>query len=154
MQLQLPIFPEQTKLINSSIGFFNKDDFIFYLHNGSPIFCHAKSDRNSYRYILANLVVNNMCGCSELSRALGINVKNVQRYVKDLREHGMGYFFNREDNRGQCHKFTTDKQAQAQKLLDTGYSQQRTAKELNISESAIRYHLREGNLKKNYSHHQ
>ncbi|NEW85346.1 MAG: hypothetical protein GZ094_23695 [Mariniphaga sp.] len=152
MQLQLPIFPGQTKLINSSIGFFSKDDFIFYLHNGSPIFCHAKGDRNSYRYILANLVVNNMCGCSELSKALGINAKNVQRYVKDLREHGMGYFFNREDNRGQCHKFTIDKQAQAQKLLDTGYSQQRTAKELGISESAIRYHLREGNLKKNRSH--
>lgn len=154
MQLQLPIFPEQTKLINSSIGFFNKDDFIFYLHNGSPIFCHAKDDRNSYRYVLANLVVNNMCGCSELSKALGINVKNVQRYAKDLRAHGMGYFFNREDNRGQCHKFTIDKQAQAQKLLDTGYSQQRTAKELGISESAIRYHLREGNLKKNRSHNQ
>src|SRR5450759_4248674 len=68
MQLQLAIFPERTKLINSSIGFYAKDDFVYYLHNGSPIFCHAKEDRNSYRYILANLVVNNICTCSEISK--------------------------------------------------------------------------------------
>lgn len=67
---------------------------------------------------------------------------------------GMGYFFNREDNRGQCHKFTTDKKAQAQELLDTGYSQQRTAKKLWISEIAIRYHLRAGSFKKKFNSNQ
>jgi hypothetical protein len=44
MQMQLPIFPTSTKLINNSIGVFEKDDFIYYLHNGSPIFCHGKDD--------------------------------------------------------------------------------------------------------------
>jgi len=148
MQLQLAIFPEQTKLINSSIGFYSKEDFVYYLHNGSPIFCHSKEDRDSYRYILANLVINNMCTCSEISKALGIHVKNVQRYTKDLREKGMGFFFNREDNRGQCHKFTPTIQSEAQRLIDEGYSQQMTAKKLGISESAIRYHIRDGKLKK------
>jgi predicted transcriptional regulator len=149
MQLQLPFFPENTKLINSSIGFFIKDDFVYYLHNGSPIFCHEKDNRDSYRYILANLVVNNMCTCSEISKALGINIKNVQRYTKDLRTHGMSYFFNREDNRGQCHKFTSEKQTQAQELIDKGFSQQQVAKALEISEGAIRYHIRDGKIKKN-----
>lgn len=149
MQLQLAIFPERTKLINSSIGFYAKDDFVYYLHNGSPIFCHSKEDRNSYRYILANLVVNNMCTCSEISKALGIQVKNVQRYTKDLRTKGMGYFFNREDNRGQCHKFTSAVQSEAQRLLDNGYSQQMAARKVGLSEAAIRYHVRDGKLKKN-----
>lgn len=149
MQLQIPIFPDQTKLINSFIGFYAKDGFVYYLHNGSPIFCHAKEDRNSYRYIIANLVVNNMCSCSEISKSLGIQGKNVQRYAKDLRTKGMSYFFNREDNRGQCYKFTTSIQMEAQSLLNKGYSQQYVAKELGLSESAIRYHIRNGKLKKN-----
>lgn len=146
--MQLPIFPEETKLVNSSIGIYSKEDFVYYLHNGSPIFCHGRSDRNSYRYILANLVVNDMCSCSEISRALGIQVKNVQRYAKALRTKGMGWFFNREDGRGQCYKFTRSKQEEAQELLNKGYSGQQTAKAIGVSESAIRYHLRAGTIKK------
>lgn len=153
MQQQLPFYPEKTKLINSYIGFFIKDDVVYYLYDGSPIFCHDKSNRDSYRYILANMVVNNLCSCSEISKALGINVKNVQRYAQDLRKHGMNYFFNREDNRGQCYKFTIEKQTQAQELLDSGMSQQKVAKTLNISEASIRYHIRDGKLKKNSTAH-
>jgi len=51
MQHQLPLFPESTKLVNCSVGIFTKEEFVYYLHNDSPVFCHAKDDRNSYRYI-------------------------------------------------------------------------------------------------------
>jgi transposase len=148
MQMQLPIFPEQTKLINSSVGFFCKDDFVFYLHNGSPVYCHGKNDLNTYRYIMANLVTTRLCTISELSRALGVHVKNIQRYKKALEEKGTSWFFNREDNRGQCHKMKEDKITQAQELLNEGYSQKGAAKQLGVSEGAIRYHLRGGALKK------
>jgi hypothetical protein len=148
MQHQLPIFPETTKLVNASIGIYNKDGFVYYLHNGSPVFCHSKEDRNSYRYILANLVVNGLCNATELGHAIGVNVRNVQRYAIALREHGMGFFFNREETRGQCHKFTSPIKDQAQSMLDNGDSQLHIAKTLGLSESAIRYHLGKGNLVK------
>jgi hypothetical protein len=148
MQLQLAIFPEHTKLINSTVGFYMKDGFVYYLHNGSPIFCHSKEDRDSYRYILATLVTTKLCTCTEISKALGINVKNVQRYVKTLKEQGTSHFFNREDHRGQCYKFTEDVKEKAQELINSGNSQEKVAKELGISEGAIRYHLRNGKLKK------
>jgi transposase len=148
MQMQMPFFPEKTKLINSNIGLYQQDGFVYYLHNGSPIFCHAREDLNSYRYIIANLVVNHMCKTSEVSKALGIHIKNVQRYAKALRDNGTDWFFNREDHRGQCHKFTPDKKEQAQELLDKGYSAYRVAKELGLSEGAIRYHMRSGEIKK------
>jgi transposase len=144
MQMQLPIFPENTKLINSSVGFFRKNDFIFYLHNGSPVYCHSQDDLNTYRYVLANLVATGLCTISELSRALGVNIKNIQRYKKALDDKGTSWFFNREDNRGQCHKMNEDKVKEAQSLLDEGYSQKGAAKRLGISEGAIRYHLRSG----------
>jgi len=148
MQMQMPFFPEETKMLNSTIGFYQDDGFVYYLHNGSPIFCHATSDLNSYRYIIANLVVNRMCKTSEVSNALGIHIKNVQRYAKALRDKGTDWFFNRDDHRGQCYKFTPAKKEQAQDLLNQGYSAYRVAKETGLSESAIRYHLRSGELKK------
>lgn len=146
--MQLPIFPENTKLINSSVGFFAKDDFIFYLHNGSPVYCHGKDDLNTYRYIMANLIITGLCTTSELSQALGVQVKNLQRYKKALKEKGTEWFFNREENRGQCYKFKEATLTQAQNLLNEGYSQKGTAKQLGVSEGAIRYHLRSGALKK------
>ncbi len=147
--MQMPIFPESTKMINTSVGVFQKDDFVYYLHNGSPVYCHAKDQLNSYRFILANLTKMGLCSCTELSAALGINVKNVQRYKQALEANGVDWFFNRVDNRGQCYKFTEDKLQEAQDLLNNGYSQKRVAVRLDVSESAVRYHLRNGSLKKN-----
>ena len=107
--MQLPISPENTKMINAMDGFFTKEDFVYYLHKGYPIYCHSKEDINTYRYVLANLVITQLCTSTEISRALGIHLKNVQRYMKALEENGTTWFFNREDNRGQCHKLTEDR---------------------------------------------
>lgn len=54
--MQMHIFPESTKLINPFVGFYKKEGVVYYLHNGSPIFCHQEEELNSYRYITANLV--------------------------------------------------------------------------------------------------
>lgn len=148
MQLQLPIFPATTKLINSNVGIFQREDFVYYLHNGSPVYCHHTEDRDSFRYIVANLVNSGLCKCSEIADAIGIHRKNVERYSKALREKGTKHFFNREDGRGQCHKMTENRISQAEELIRQGYSQKQTAEMLNVSEGAIRYHLRKGNIKK------
>jgi transposase len=148
MQYQLPLFPESTKLFNDFIGFYQQSGFVYYLHNGSPIFCHSLEDKNSYRYILASLIVNGLCTTSQISSALGIGVKNVQRYAKDLREKGAEYFFNRPDGRGQCHKFTPNKTADVQALLDQGLSNYAISKCCGVSCGAIKNHIDNGDLKK------
>jgi biotin operon repressor len=148
MQLALPIFPASTKMINNCVGFRSENGFVYYMLNGQNIYCHAENDRNSYRFILASLTKNNLCTKTELSTALGIRRKNIERYAKAYEENGVNYFFNREDNRGQCYRFTKEKQKEAQELLDSGVSQNSTAKKIGVSESAVRYHLRSGDLKK------
>lgn len=150
MQMQLPIFPRSTKLINSSIGFFEKDDMVYYLHNGSPIYCHSNHDLNSYRYITANLVVTNLCTPSEIAKALGVSNRNIQRYAKTLREKGTDWFFNREEKRGDAHKLTTDMLKEAQNLIDKFYSVVDVAKLLGVTEGALRYHIKKGNIKKKW----
>jgi len=43
---------------------------------------------------------------------------------------------------------TPDKIKEAQGYLDVGYSQMRTAKQINVNEASIRYHIKKGTLKK------
>jgi len=148
MQIQLPFFPASTKLINPTLGFYESDGLVQYIHIGSPIFCHKKDDLSSYRYICGNLIHNRLCTITELSRALGVNRRNIERYAQSVRDKGPDYFFQKEDHRGQCHKMTPETVEKAQALLDSGISQLKTARQLGVSESAIRYHLKKGSLKK------
>jgi hypothetical protein len=148
MQTQLPFFPSHTKLINDSVGFREQDGFVYYLHNGNPIYCHAKDDRNGYRFILANLVVNGLCKICDLCTALGEGRKNIERYAKAYRDGGAGHFFERKDHRGQCCKMTAEKLSAIQTDLDDGTSIYRIALDHDISEAAVSYHIKNGNLKK------
>lgn len=149
MQLFLPIFPKEIKMVNYKVGYKLMDDFVHYFVNGLPVYCHEKEDKNGYRYVMATLVNHKFCSIKELSEALGVPRKNIERYAKALREKGMAHFFNRKETRGQCHKMTPEKMEESQQLLDLGYSQQGTAKAIGVSESAIRYHIKAKRLKKN-----
>lgn len=151
MQMQLPIFPEGTKLVNACLGFKKSDDYVYYLHNGSPIFCHQKDDLNSYRYITANLVDSGLCKCSELADALGVSRRNIERYTKHLREKGSGWFLKRLERRGGAHKITDEMMRKAEELINGFYSVSDVARMLGVSEGALRYHIKKGNIKKNWS---
>ncbi len=148
--MQLPIFPQTTKLINSNVGLFERDDFVYYLHNGSPIYCHEKNDLNSYRFIIANLVVTGLCSPIDLARALGVSNRNMQRYAKTLREKGTDWFFNKEEKRGDAHKLTDDMLTEAQKLISKFYSVVDVARRLGVTEGALRYHIKKGAIKKKW----
>ena len=148
MQQILPIFPDETRMINYQVGFKQIVNFVHYFVNGMPVYCHENEDKNGYRFVLATLVNHNFCSIKEMSEALGVPRKNIERYAKALREKGMAHFFNRKETRGQCYKLTPEKIKDAQEFLDDGYSQQGTAKTIGVSESAIRYHIKSGRLKK------
>jgi phage anti-repressor protein len=97
---------------------------------------------------LANLVTNGLCSVGDLHTALGVNRRNIERYTKSYREDGAEYFFSRKETRGQCHKMTSDKLESIQSELDAGLSKYRVSKNHNVSEAAISYHIKNGNLKK------
>ena len=148
MQMQLPLFPGTTKLINPSVGIFEKDGFVYYLHNGSPIYCHDKNDLNGYRYITANLVVSGLCRPGEIASVFGVSNRNIQRYAKALREKGANWFFNREEKRGRAHKLTDEVLMDAQQMIDNFYSVKDVARLLGVTEGELRYHIKRGNIKK------
>lgn len=151
MQMQLPIFPKETKLINACVGVFEREDFVYYLHNGSPVFCHQKNDLQNYRYITANLVVTGLCRCSEVAQALGVSSRNIERYAKALREKGGEHFFNREEKRGSGYKLNEEDLEYAQRMINEFYSVADIARLMGITEGTLRYHIKKGTLKKKWS---
>lgn len=148
MQMQLPIFPADTKLVNATLGIRCEDDMVYYLHNGSPIFCHIQSNINHYRFICGNLVASKLCRASELADTLGVTRRAIERYAKKHRESGGDSYINKGDRRGQCFKMTPEILSKTQVLLDQGLSQEEISRQLNISSSCIRDHIKKGTLKK------
>jgi hypothetical protein len=148
MQTQLPFYSESVQLFNPHVGVFRQNDLVYYMHNGSPLFCHKTNDRNSYRYITANLVEIHLCSPSEIARVFGVSSRSIQLNAKALRDNGPGWFFNREETRGKCYKFTEESFQEAQKLLDEGKTKSEIGRRLGVSESAVGYHIKHGKLKK------
>jgi len=79
MQLFLPIFSKEIKMVNFKVSYKLMDDFVHYFVNGLPVYYHDKEDKNGYRYLMATLVNHKFCSIKELSEALGVPMKNIER---------------------------------------------------------------------------
>ncbi|MFA4922588.1 MAG: hypothetical protein WC557_00150, partial [Ignavibacteriaceae bacterium] len=88
MQLLLPLFPYETKLITPSLGVFRQKEIVYYLHCGVPIFSHIAEDIKSFRYITSKFIIERLCRKIEISKCFGVSYDSVNRYVKLLQEEG------------------------------------------------------------------
>ena len=96
------------------------------------------------------MVVTGLCKPSEIGKALGVSNRNIQRYAKSLREKGSSWFFNRDDNRGKCYKLNEESLKEAEDLIGKSYPVKDTAKLLGVTDGALRYHIKKGNIKKKW----
>jgi len=148
MQLQLPLFPQDTKLISSCLGVYIKDGVVQYIVNGLPVFSHAEEDLQSFRYITSNFILQGLCRQSEVSSCFCISIDSIKRSLKKLRESGEAAFFSTETRHGYCHKIRGAVLGTIQNKLDAGLSVNATAKSEGLSEGSIRYAITKGYLKK------
>ncbi|MBU4263162.1 MAG: hypothetical protein KKC76_15005 [Proteobacteria bacterium] len=81
-QLQLPIFPEGTTLINPNIGFVKKDNSITYIYGNMKVFTHDIYDMQAFRMITSQLYVNGSASQAELCRTFGVSKISLKRRVR------------------------------------------------------------------------
>lgn len=153
MQLMLPIFPRDTKMISKCLGVYEKDSLVQYIANGLPIYSHDSEDLQSFRFITSNFIKEGLCKATEVSRCFSIPVDSVKRQLTKLRDEGEAAFFSEEKRRGYCHKIRGSVLESIQKKLDKGQSVNSISKEEGLTEGSIRYSIKQGYLKKNQISH-
>lgn len=149
MQLQLPLFPAGTTLISDCLGvYLDSDGLVQYIVNGLPVFAHPRGDLNAFRYITSNFIHRKLCRKKEVQDCFHISEDSVQRAYKKFVEQGETGFFGDDARKGKAHKITGDKRESIQKKLNNGQSVNSIAKQEGVRESAIRYGIKQGYLKK------
>lgn len=148
MQLLLPIFPREARLINEHVGVYEHDGMVQYIVNGLPVYCHSKEDINAFRFITSNFIHQGLCRKVDIERCFGVSEDSVGRSYKKFVEKGEAGFFGEDARRGKAHKITGDRRERIQSKLNKGQSVYSIAKEEGVRESAIRYGIKQGYLKK------
>lgn len=149
MQLRLPIYPKEARMLSENIGVYENDGLIQYLVNGMPVYCHSKEDLNSFRFITSNFIEQGLCQKVEVERFFDVSADSVWRYHKKFVEKGADGFFGVDSRCGKAHKLIGERRQRIQAKLDKGQSVNSIAKEEGVRESAIRYAIKQGYLKKN-----
>ncbi len=82
VQILLPLFPAEAKLINNQVGVQNKEATVYYFNGSMPIFMHNESDIDSFRYITSQFIINGVCKQKEIVNCFGVSDISVKRWVK------------------------------------------------------------------------
>lgn len=136
-------------MISDCLGVYEADDLIQYIANGLPVYAHSKNDLNAFRYIVSNFIERGLCRKVDVARCFHVSEDFVYKAHKKYRDEGEDGFFGKDGRQGYAHKIIGEKKERIQKKLDQGQSVNSIAKEEGIRESAIRYQIKQGNLKKN-----
>jgi transposase len=148
MQLHLPIFPKDAQLINEHVGVYKSDGIIQYIVNGMPVYSHGQEDIHAFRFITSNFIHQGLCRKVDIERFFNVSEDSVYRYYKKFKEQGEQGFFGDDARKGKAHKLTGERRIRIQSKLDKGQSINSIAKEEGVAESAIRYGIKQGYLKK------
>ena len=148
MQLLLPIFPNNTTLLNENVGVYEREGIVQYLINGLPVYSHTKDDNDAFRFITSNFIHQGLCRKVGIERAFGVSEDSVSRAYKKFETKGEAGFFGPDARHGKAHKIVGGRRERIQSKLDKGQSVYSIAKEEGVRESAIRYGVKQGYLKK------
>lgn len=148
MQLRLPLFPLGTEMISDCLGVYEENGLVQYIANGLPVYAHSKEDLNAFGYITSNFIEMGLCRKVDIQRCFHVSENFVYRSHKKFVEQGEEAFFGKDKRHGYAHKIVGERKDRIQQKLYSGQSVNSIAKEERIRESAIRYHINKGSLKK------
>jgi hypothetical protein len=131
--------------ITDLLSYQKRDGSLYYFHGAFPVFTHAADDRKSFRMITSQFVVTGRCKQVDIVRAFGVSIISVKRAVKKYRDGGVEAFFKTPRQRG-ASVLTKEVLAQAQALLNEGFSRAEISERLNIKRDTFNKAIRSGRL--------
>jgi len=136
-------------MISDCVGVYEQDDLVQYIVNGLPVYAHSNDDLNAFRFITSNFIHQGLCRKVDIEQGFGVSEDSVHRYYQKFKEKGEVGFFGGDARHGRAHKIVGDRRERIQQKLDQGQSVNSIAREEGVRESAIRYQIKQGYLKKN-----
>jgi len=147
-QMLLPIFKTGLNHITSILGYEVRGTTVYYFLGQLPLFSHEEKDKESFRYITSQLVVNGHVKQMDIVRAFKVSRNSLKRSVKKLREEGIEGFSAAPKSRGGPSIIVGKKKDKIEALLEEGLSVKTIAKELEIKSDTIKKAIQQGRLKK------
>jgi hypothetical protein len=112
------------------------------------VYCHSKDDYNAFRFITSNFIYQKICRKVDIERFFNVSEDSVSRAYKKFVKKGESGFFGADARQGKAHKIVGGRKDRIQEKLNNGQSVNSIAKEEGLRESAIRYAIKQGYLKK------
>jgi transposase len=140
LQLSLPLVPENAILLSDKLAFLNMNGFIHFFNATGIIYRCLDNDKESLKFALGMFSELKLANAKDLSNSFGVSVSTIYRY-KDRFNKGFNSPIQGCAQPGFT-KLNNEIIKDAQKYLDDGFSIRFAAKQLNISEGAIRYAIK------------
>jgi len=147
IQRRLRLRPQEAVEINDTVSRVDAGDVVGYFAAGVPLFVHAKGDRVGKRLAPAQIIKLGLANPTEMSSFLRVGRRTLYRHQDTLEADGIEGLADKKPGPQGGHKLRDGKLTQAQVLLDAGQSQREVAREIGVSEHAIRNAIEQGRLK-------
>jgi len=146
--IELPILPEEAVTLGPRLAVVETPDELIFMNASGPLMSCSRSDSTTKRYIGAVLMTQGLAKGEGLAAVLGVDRSTLFRNQKLYRIGGLDAL---RDGRGRgaprrAHKLTDEVLPIAQARLDQGHSQSAAAREVGVSETAIRHAIKTDRL--------
>jgi hypothetical protein len=148
--IELPLLPEQAVTLGPRLAVIETPKELVFMNASGPLMSCARTDTTAKRYLGAVFMTQGLAKGEDLASVLGVHRSTLFRNQKLYREGGLDAI---RDGRGhgaarRGHKLTDEVLPIAQACLDQGCSQSQTAREVGVSETAIRHAIKTGRLRR------
>lgn len=146
MQGNLPLIPAGATTINRDVSVFRDDAVWTYYVHMLPVYSHDAAEHQHFRLTIAQLLDAGACRPFEIVEAFGLTRNKVMRARRQLRERGIGSFFEPRRARRTGTVLTPGKLVEAQKLLNEGACRAEVAEQLDVKPDTLRKAINDGRL--------
>lgn len=146
MQTFFPVYPFDTKMINSKIGIKTIQDIVLYFNGDGPIYQHNKDDYQSFRYITSQMIELKTVRQTEIISFFKVSKESVIRWSKIYRQKGGKGFFGTKKFEKRGNVLTKELLPEIQGYLNQGKSVKEIGEDLSIKPDTIQKGIQTGRL--------
>ena len=150
LQRSLGVIPPEARIVSPRLAILLDDEQLVAFSASDAIYQCRRDDREGMRLAGAMFSALGLANVTALARALGVSRETIHRNRRLYVAGGAEALLNAPRRPKTPHKLTGAVQLRAQQCLDEGWSVNRTAQEVGLTEGALRRAIRQGRLHRRF----